>query len=111
MRSKYFIQVVWKRLDSCRFEIIDNKFFLLYIKDMDKVKLKIFDDELLKVFICVQFWMIFVNMYLRFEVLFYLEKIVVDEVFFICDYKFSYFFDLVNLFCDFKYYCGVCRYV
>ena len=110
-RSKHLIQVAWKRPDSRRFEIIDNKFFLLYTKDMDKAKLKILDDELPKAPTCAQSRTTFANMHLRPEALPYLEKTAVDEALPICDYKPSYLLDPANLPRDFKHYRGVRRYV
>ena len=110
-RSKHLIQVAWKRPDSRRFEIIDNKFFLLYTKDIDKAKLKILDDELPKAPTCAQSRTTFANMHLRPEALPYLEKTAVDEALPICDYKPSYLLDPANLPRDFKHYRGVRRYV
>ena len=106
-RGEQLIQVAWKRPDRSRFELIETEFFSLYKEDIERDKLKIYDEDLPDALACAHSRRRFTNKYMRPETLPYLEKTAIDKTLSLCDYRPSYVLDPANLPHDFKQYHGV----
>ena len=104
--SASLIQLAWKRPDKKAFEIIDRTFFLPYTNDIDKAKMKVYDDNLPDVLACAPLRQTIANEYMRPEKLPVLENTDVNKALDFCEYRPSYLLDPAKL-DNFKPYSGV----
>ena len=105
-----FIQVAWSRQGKSDLEIIDGKFFSLFVNDSYKSQRKMFDDNLPDTPLCIQSKNRRVNKYMNFEDLPYLKAKAVVNTLPYCEYRPSYLLKPSDLE-TFRQYHGVYKYV
>ena len=106
-----FIQVAWSRQGKPDLEIIDGKFFSLFVNDNYNSQRKMFDDNLPDSPSCVEYKNRHISRkYMSSEDLPYLEANAVENTLPYCEYKPSYLLQPSNL-KGFGPYHGVYKYV